>query len=241
MRRSRHDQSSNATIAARRSSARTKTRANRGRLIFAIDATASREETWDLAAQLTSDMFLEAAKIGGLDVQLVYYRGTDEVKASEWFADAYELVGRMGTIRCEAGATKIARVLDHIRTENARQKVGAAIFIGDAVEELPEKLYAAAAGLGVPVFYFQEGDGFAVNVDRNGLMVFDHDRPPQSVESVFRELARLTGGAHARFDAGAAAKLKELLQAVAAFAVGGVKALADLRTESARKLISQMK
>ena len=103
---------------------------SRGRLVFCLDATAGSEETWDLAAQLTSDMFLEAAKIGELDVPLVSIAGRDEVKASEWFADAHELVRRMGTIRCEAGSTKIARVLQHIHTEHQRQKVGAVIFIG---------------------------------------------------------------------------------------------------------------
>ena len=117
-------------------------------MIFALDATASREPTWDMAAQLQAQMFEEAARIGGLDVQLIYYRGHDEVRHSSWFSDAHELVSRMNTIRCMAGATKIARVLRHIRTENEREKVGAAIFIGDAVEEPPGELYDAAAGLG---------------------------------------------------------------------------------------------
>ena len=213
-----------------------KTRANRGRLIFGLDATASREPTWDLAAQLTADMFLEAAKIGGLDVQLVFYRGTDEVKASEWFADAHELVRRMGTIRCEAGSTKIARVLRYICTEHQREKIGAVIFVGDAVEEPPQQLYDAAAGC-PPIFAFQEGNGLAVTVDQHDQIVVGD----QSVESVFREIARLSGGAFAKFDAGAAAKLGELLRAVAAFATGGVKALANVRGEEARKLLGQMK
>jgi hypothetical protein len=215
-----------------------KVRATRGRLIFALDATGSREGTWDMAAQLQARMFEEAAKIGGLDVQLVYYRGYDEVRRSSWFSDAHELVSRMSTIRCQAGATKIARTLQHIRAENAREKVNAAIFVGDACEEPPQELYVAAAGLGVPLFMFQEGDGLALYVEQRGEFVVGH--PPQKVEDVFRELARLSNGAWARFDAGAAAKLGELLQAVAAFAVGGVKALADLRTASARKLLGQM-
>jgi hypothetical protein len=211
-------------------------RRNRGRLIFALDATASREETWDMAAQLQARMFEEAAKIGGLDMQLVYYRGVDEVRCSAWFADAHELVTRMSMIKCVAGATKIARVLQHIRTENAREKVSAAIFVGDAVEEVPQELYDVAAGLGVPVFCFQEGDGVTLQPDQCGEYVLG-----QKVETVFREIARLTSGAWARFDAGAAARLGELLQAVAAFAVGGAPALANLHTDSARKLLGQMK
>jgi hypothetical protein len=130
-------------------------------------------------------------------------------------------------------------VLRHIRAENEREKVSAAIFVGDAVEEIPAELYDAAAGVNVPLFLFQEGDGLAIYVDQRGEYVLNH--PPQKVETVMREIARLTNGAYARFDAGAAGKLGELLRAVAAFAVGGVEALADLRTDSARKLLSQMK
>ena len=42
----------------------------RGRLLFALDATASRQLTWDSACQVQAAMFREAAAIGGLDVQL---------------------------------------------------------------------------------------------------------------------------------------------------------------------------
>jgi hypothetical protein len=215
-----------------------KVRAARGRLIFAIDATASREAMWDLACQLQATMFEEAVKIGGLDVQLVYYRGLDEVHHSSWFADAHELVKRMRTIRCEAGTTKIARVLRHIRAEHEREKVSAAIFAGDAVEEVPQELYDAASGLNVPVFWFQEGDDLALYVDERGEYVVDH--PPQKVETIFRELARLTGGAYGEFNVGAAKQLGELLRAVAAFAIGGLGALANQRSDSARKLLTQM-
>jgi hypothetical protein len=214
-----------------------KTRRSRGRLIFALDATASREAMWDMAAQLQAAMFEEAAKIGGLDVQLVYYRGTDEVRCSSWFSDAHELVSRMNMIRCAAGTTKIARVLQHIRTENAREKISAVVFVGDAMEEKPQELYDAAVGL-PPVFMFQEGDGLACYVDMHGEFTVDH--PPLKVETVFREIAKLTNGAWARFDAGAGAKLGELLQAVAAFAVGGSAALANQHTDSARKLLTQI-
>jgi hypothetical protein len=211
-----------------------KIQSSRGRLVFALDATASREETWDLATQLQASMFEEAAKIGSLDVQLVYYRGTNEVRASAWTSNPHALVGWMNKITCAAGATKIARILQHIRTENAREKVAAAIFVGDACEELPSDLYDAAAGLTVPAFLFQEGDASAT-------LPLAFDRPPLKVEQVFRELARLTNGAWARFDANAASKLGELLRAVAAFAIGGTQALANQQTDSARKLLGQMK
>jgi hypothetical protein len=210
----------------------------RARLIFAIDATASREQTWDMAAQLQARMFEAAAQVGCLDVQLVYYRGANEVRYSSWFSDAGELVKRMSAIRCMAGETKIQRVLQHIRAENAREKVNAAVFVGDAVEEVPQELYDATAAV-PPMFMFQEGSGMALYTDQRGEFVRPH--APQSVESVFREIARLSDGAYARFDSGAADRLGELLAAVAAFAVGGIGALSNLRTDSARKLLGQMK
>ena len=178
-------------------------------------------------------MFEEAAKIGGLDVQLVYYRG-DEVQQSLWLSDPHELVNQMRTIRCISGATQIECVLHHIRSENAQAKIDAAVFVGDAVEEPPGNLYDVAAGLGTPLFCFQEGADLAIYVD-------EHEHPRQTVEQVFRELARLSGGAYGRFDAGAARQLGDLLRAVAAFAVGGFAALANQHTDSARKLLGQMK
>jgi hypothetical protein len=215
-----------------------KTRAARGRLIFAIDATASREAMWDLAASLQSAMFEEAARIGGLDVQLVHYCGS-AFRQSVWFSDVHQLVSGMRAMRCVSGATQIGAVLRHVKRENEHEKVNAAIFVGDAVEEPPSELYAAAADLRVPVFAFQEGDALAIYLDRDGEIV--HQHPPQKVETIFRELARLTGGAYGKFDAGAARQLGELLRAVAAFAIGGVAALADQRTDSARRLLGQMK
>jgi hypothetical protein len=58
--------------------------ASTGRLIFALDATMSRQETWDMACSMQGDMFRTVASIGGLNVQLVYYRGLDECRASHW-------------------------------------------------------------------------------------------------------------------------------------------------------------
>lgn len=211
-----------------------RTRVVRGRLIFALDATGSREAMWDLACQVQSEMFAEASKIGGLEVQLVHYGG-QQCSNSPWTTDPGELAGRMRFIRCEGGVTQIRRVLEHVREENTRKKVDAVIFVGDSVEEVPHVLYAAATGLGVPLFVFQEGDAPYL------MPWVSIDAPSQKVEQIFRELARLTNGAYVRFDADAAGKLGELLRAVAAFAVGGVKALANQHTDSARRLLTQMK
>lgn len=191
----------------------------RPRLIFAIDATASRQPAWDMATKLTSEMFRAAAGNGGLEMQLVFYRGERECVASRWMTG----VAAMSRVMCAGGLTQIRRVLAHVEKENQRQKIAAAVFIGDTCEETPAELYTAAAKLkDVPVFMFLEG----------------HD---EEAAAIYRKIASATGGAYSRFDAGAAARLAGLLKAVAAFASGGRKALADQKTEAARLLLTQLK
>jgi hypothetical protein len=201
----------------------------RGRIAFIIDATGSREQTWDTAAQLQAEMFSEAAKLGGLEMQVTYFRGLDEVRSSNWTDDARELQHFMGRIRCDYGHTKYARALAHVREEHRRQAINAVILIGDMLEEAPQTLYDSIAGLGVPCFCFQEGSDVQ---SREGF---------KELWEAFREVARLTKGAYCVFDAGSIAQLRELLRAVAAFAAGGMTALADLRTDGAAKLLGQMK
>jgi hypothetical protein len=197
----------------------------RGRLIMALDATMSRQPTWDIACKLQAEMFEEAGKIGGLDIQLVYFRGFGECQASRWVSDGRALNKLMTGIQCRGGQTQIGKILTHARRENAKQKIAAMVFVGDALEEPIDDL-AAKAGelglLGVRTFLFQEG--------RNPV-----------VENGFREIARLTGGAYARFDNNAAGQLRELLRAVAVFAVGGLKALADKGGAGGRLLLKQMR
>src|SRR5580704_7951295 len=64
---------------------------SRGRLIFALDATASREPTWDQACRIQGEMFEATAGIGRLDLQLVFYCGFDECKSSRWLSSAADL------------------------------------------------------------------------------------------------------------------------------------------------------
>ncbi|SFJ71907.1 hypothetical protein [Bradyrhizobium sp. Gha] len=195
----------------------------RARLVIAIDATASRQKTWDTAAKLTAQMFDAVAGIGGLDTQLVYFRGASECVASRWLSDAKSLTRIMSGVMCRAGETQIRKVLVHVNKEHARQRVDALVVISDACEESPGDLYSAARELGnVPVFLFQEGDA-------------------EDVAKVYGEIARITGGAVAKFDLGAAGRLAELLKAVAAFAAGGVKALAAQNSEAATLLLTQLK
>src|SRR5262245_21511487 len=197
----------------------------RGRLIFALDATQSREQTWDTACHLQAEMFHEAASAGGLDLQLVYYRGLNECKASNWISDPARIGKLMSAIACRSGHTQIGRVLDHAVKESKMLPVSALIFVGDAFEEETDVIIPAAhelGRLGVRVFMFQEGD------DRE-------------VEQVFRQIADATKGAYCRFDQGSARQLAELLRAVAAFVTGGVTALANRHDAGAVKLLGQLR
>lgn len=183
----------------------------KGRLIFAIDATLSRQPTWNRATEIQSDMFAVAQSIGGLAVQLVYFRGMGEFQASEWTASATALANRMRDVTCRSGFTQLRRVLAHATAEARQTKVGALVYVGDCFEEEMDSVVAEAANLamlGVPAFMFHEGDD------------------PRAA-AAFREVARLTKGVYARFDSGAARQLRELLMAAAIYATGGAVALRE--------------
>jgi len=183
----------------------------RGRLIFAMDATASREPTWDRACRLQGEMFEATAALGGLEVQLVFYRGFNECKASRWLANAASLHKAMRAVFCVGGQTQIARVLGHALNAAKDGQVNALVFVGDALEESLDGLLGLAGELrllNVPVFMFHEGGD------------------PVAARG-FKEIARVTHGAYCPFDAASADQLRALLGAVAAYAAGGRRALAD--------------
>jgi hypothetical protein len=197
----------------------------RGRLIFALDATMSRQPTWDLACELQAGMFQAAHSVGGLSVQLVYFRGIGESRASSWVANAQALKDLMVRIDCRGGHTQIGKLLAHIRREAEKRPVAALAYVGDAMEENPDHL-AQLAGeiglLGVRAFMFHEG------------------RDPIAART-FREIAKLTGGVYLPFDRSSAAQLRTLLNAVATYAAGGLKALEQSKSSGAQLLLPQLK
>ncbi|WP_421708958.1 VWA domain-containing protein [Algihabitans sp.] len=200
----------------------------RGRLVFALDATASRQPAWDRAMHLQADMFRETQALGGLDIQLVFYRGYGECKASKWYSEADALLRAMTGVTCLAGRTQIRKVLKHGLAETKKRKVNALVFVGDAMEEDVDELGHLAGELGLlglPCFLFHEGGD-------------------PLVRNVFEQVARLSGGACCAFDASAAQQLRDLLSAVAVYAAGGHKALADFSTKRGgvtRLLTSQVR
>ncbi|MDB5506560.1 MAG: hypothetical protein JWR75_1198 [Devosia sp.] len=196
----------------------------RGRLLFALDATMSRQPTWDLACSLQGEMFKAVGGVG-LDVQLLYFRGIGECRASKWVGDASKLQQLMTAIAVRGGQTQISKVFSHARAEHSKRKINAVVYVGDAMEEEVDRLVQKAGELGLlgcPVFVFQEGRD-------------------ASAERAFKEFARVSKGAYARFDTNAPKELAALLRAVAAYAAGGRKSLQLEGTATAKLLLEQLK
>lgn len=198
-----------------------------GHLIFALDATASRQATWDQASALQADMFTNTQGLAGLRMQLVYFRGYDECRASPWLDNSNALLKMMEKISCVAGRTQIERVLKHAIAETKRQPVQAVVFVGDSMEESVDELGNLAGQLkmlGLPVFIFQEGFDVQANM-------------------AFKQIANISGGAHCRFDSHSAAQLGQLLNAVAVYAAGGKAGLLRLSksgSAQAKLLLEQL-
>jgi hypothetical protein len=200
------------------------TGAGHGRLVFALDATASREATWDHACRIQGQMFMETTALGGLEVQLCYYRGFNEFSASTWMNQSEDLLQAMNRVHCAGGHTQIEKLLQHAIAETRRQKINAVVFVGDCLEENADRLCQLAGQLAihaVPLFIFHEGGD------------------PVAARA-FREMARITQGAYCPFDAGSAQQLRDLLSAVAVYATGGCQALEDFQQRKGGALLQLM-
>lgn len=160
-------------------------------------------------------MFRETAPIGRLSVQLVFFRGESECRASKWVTSGDQLTHLMNHIECETGPTQITRVLSHALREAEKAPLQAVIYIGDCMEEEIDEL-AAMAGklgeLGTPLFVFHEGD------DRKA-------------EKAFRLMALRSGGKYFKFGIETAHAIELLandLNAVERLAMGDTEALKQI-------------
>jgi len=198
-------------------------RESSGRLVFGMDATASRERTWDNACQIQSKMFRATDDIGAINVQLCYYRGFNEFQYSGWSSSGEELIKEMTNVSCLGGHTQIAKIFKHALEEHRTQKIRALVFVGDALEENADELCYLAGKFGVfniPIFMFQEGSNSAVT-------------------SAFKQIALLSGGAFAPFNSGSVKELQDLLSSVAVFVAGGHKALEKFeKSDRSRKVLT---
>ena len=191
--------------------------AGRGRLIFAMDATMSRQPSWDLALELQGDMFRAVKEVGGLDVQLVYFRGFNECQASRWVGDPDALARLMRQVSCQGGYTQIRKVLAHARSEAQKAKVNALVYVGDCMEENIDDLSQLAGELRLDR---RAGVSLPGRPRAAGRACLQRDSRGCRVAPI----AGLTRALRAQ--------LRELLTAVAVYASGGRKALQDLSDET---------
>ena len=169
----------------------------RGRLIFALDATMSRQPTWDLAQSLQAQMFQAAARLGGLDVQLVYFRGFSECRASRL------RLRRAGARRADGphrGARRRRRRSARCSPTRATKRGAprSARWCSSATRWRRTRTALPALA------------GELALAGRQGVHV-PGGRRSRRARARFSEIARLTGGAYSAFDAGAAARLEALL------------------------------
>ena len=205
--------------------------ASRGRMIFALDATGSRQPTWNLAKSMQRDMLAEAAKIGTLDVALSYFRNSrhdHDMRFSDFTSDPNSLIELMNGIDCEFGPTQIIGMISHALFLHSQEPINAMVYIGDNQEEDDFSFYdmcRRVASSGMKLFIFHELNSETARRDAE----------------IFRKGAELAGGAYMEFSEGSAKELRELLLAVAAFATGGLKALGNQNSNAARLLLTQLK
>lgn len=187
--------------------------APRPRLIFAVDATASREPAWAAARRVT-DALVKALP-GELDVALAVHGGSRVHTFTDFTNDPNRLRDRAAGVECHAGTTRLLPILS---ASLKRPAVRVVIYIGDVFEEsvLHGRQIADAMGA------------------RGTKLVVLHDTADPSARrdaEVFWDLAKRTGGCVLPFDAGASSRLRDILSAVAVYAVGGEKLLRERRHE----------
>ena len=148
-------------------------REERARLVFAVDATASRSAAWEAAKQLT-DILFEAIP-GKLDVALAVHGGGRVHTFTAFTADAGRLRDMAMGIRCRSGDTRLIDIL----ARAVREKPKVVVYIGDCFEESQREAVSVAEQLkaqGTRVIFLRDGN------DRTAARVFP-------------KLAALTGGA----------------------------------------------
>ncbi len=185
----------------------------RPRLVFAVDATASREPAWAAARQVT-DALVQALP-GELDVALAVHGGSRVHTFTGFTSDARTLRDRAAGVTCQAGSTRLLPILSASLKQPAVRVV---VYIGDVLEES-----------------LAHGRPLADQMGAQGIKLFvlhdTADRSAQRYAEVFWDLAKRTGGCVLPFDPSAPGRLRDLLSAMAVYAVGGEKLLRARRHE----------
>src|ERR1700733_3610098 len=185
----------------------------RPRLIFAVDATASREPAWTAARKVT-DALVKALP-GELDVALAGHGGSRVHTFTAFTNSAATLRDRAAGVACEAGMTRLLPILS---TSLRQPGVRVVVYIGDVFEESLNHGRRLADAMGT----------------QGTKLIVLHDTADPGARrdaEVFWDLTKRTGGCVLPFNAAASSRLRDLLSAVAVYAVGGEKLLRERRHE----------
>lgn len=198
------------------------------RLVFAADATASREEQWEAAKELTDALF--SAIPGGIEVALAVHGGGRLHTWTPFTSRPDKLRDLAARVKIQAGET---RLLDVLRRTLEDPRISVVVYIGDRFEESRELARQVAKALKLQqtrlIILHDRGMGYDLEIE--------------DAASVFAALAELTGGTVLPFDISALARLRELLAAVAVLAIGGTSMLAAKQETmpGARLLLQHLK
>lgn len=202
---------------------------SRPRLLFTMDATASREASWNVAKEITGAMF--EAVPGALDVALAYHGGGRLQEITPFSPESKAFLDKVHMVRCTAGKTALNQILAQA-TQITRLK--ALIYVGDCFEDSPTDAVELAGQLklrGVRCFLFHDASSKTLGYD------------VETARTVFASIAKITGGALLPFDESSPQMVKALLEAISVYAAQGIKAL-EQKTKSlpaARLLLQQIR
>jgi hypothetical protein len=146
---------------------------------------------------------------GELDVALAVHGGGMLHTFTPFTSDANALRDRAAGIRCIAGTTRLLPILK--RSLDA-PGVRVVVYIGDVFEEAPVRGRQLADIMGL----------------KGIRLIVLHDTADWHARrdaELFADLARRTGGCLLPFDADAPDRLRDLLAAIAVYAVGGTELL----------------
>lgn len=184
----------------------------RPRLVFGIDATASREPAWEAAKKITDSLFTTLP--GELDVALAVHGGGVVSMFSAFSSDVQRFRDLAAGVSCRAGHTQLVPLMQRTR-EHPDVKVF--LYIGDCFEESEEEAYEAADAL--------KARGI------RAVMLHDASSGDMAARRVFEEIAKRTGGVCLDFYGGDRQAMKNIFEAVAVLAVGGIKLLQQRRSQ----------
>jgi hypothetical protein len=199
-----------------------------------LDATASRSYSWELSRTLTAAMF--NAIPGELDIALAWHAGTKLQEITTFSSDAAPFTNAIRSMRTESGQTRLNEIL--AAATKMTPPIRVFVYVGDCYEEDEKEAYIYARRLNrihTTCFFFHD----ASSTDAYNQNYID---ALATAKTVFENIVAITGGMVLPFTRNAPDEIKNLLEAIAVYAAGGVKLLEERRKTlaAAPKLLASL-